>query len=315
MELSIILPYYNHANKLYRLLRTLPIDKKEVEVIVVNDHSNLNNEIYEKIKKKYEANNVIFMDNDINKKGAGSAVNKALKHAKGKWITLVGADDYFLKNNWTVLSKYFDCDVDTIFFTPISVEEYTTKLSDRHSSYKKIIYNYKDEQNRINELYLRYGFHSACSRLIKRKFIEKYNLRFAETHVANDVKFSIRLGHYMKNFIVTKEVFYCITKDKGSLTTTVTDENFITRLKINLQKYKFLRKYLSEKELELFEPNGIPILVTAIQTKMKLNTIQTIFALFKKNKINIFKIKRNYINIRKMIDYVNRLKQIKKFRD
>lgn len=87
MDLSIIIPTYNRNENLIRLLQVLqPQITNEVEVIVVDDHSD--NEL-----KLDFPNWLKYIRLEENSGGASIPRNKGLDIAKGEYITFIDSDD------------------------------------------------------------------------------------------------------------------------------------------------------------------------------------------------------------------------------
>ena len=115
--LSIIVPTYNMEQYLDRDLKSLIIEDKELmmslEVLVVNDGS--------KDKSSTIAHNYETLYPDtfrvIDKENGnyGSCINRGLKEAKGKYIRIMDADDWYDTRNFEIyLRKLYDIDVDKI---------------------------------------------------------------------------------------------------------------------------------------------------------------------------------------------------------
>src|SRR5699024_8599309 len=92
INLSIIIPHYNSINTLQYLLESIP-NYKDIEVIVIDDHSNAESkkELIEIGKKK--STNIKFLNNEPHKIGAGACRNIGLDKASGKWLLFADADD------------------------------------------------------------------------------------------------------------------------------------------------------------------------------------------------------------------------------
>ncbi len=311
MELSIIVPYYNQVSKLHRLLKSIP-SSNGVEVLVIDDHSSENIEKYQALKKHFSNKGVTFLQNDENKKGAGSARNVGLRYAKGKWILFADADDFFLKSSWDNLYKYFNSDNEVIFFAPISMEEDTKSQSTRHLKYRKLILDYLKSPIKENQVYLRYQFSAPWSKLIKKDFLDYHKIQFDETMVSNDIMFSTKVGYYMNKFDICKQPIYCITKDKGSLTTTLTDTAFITRMEVLGDYYNFLEPKLTKKELRLAEPLVIPILISAVKGGISQKAILKGINILKQNNIKILRLKKQYFEIANIKHFISYFGNIKK---
>ncbi|NCU28638.1 MAG: glycosyltransferase family 2 protein, partial [Candidatus Moranbacteria bacterium] len=89
--LSIIIPHWQNASDLERLLASIPT-KKGYEIIVVDDYSDDN--CFKKVVELHESYNFTLLKNN-GKKSAGTCRNIGLSHATGKWILFADADDFF----------------------------------------------------------------------------------------------------------------------------------------------------------------------------------------------------------------------------
>lgn len=94
--LSIIIPVYNAEQYLEECLDSiLNINRKDIEIIIINDGSKDNSA---EILKKYENEKMISI---IHKENEGVAVarNMGIEKARGQYITFVDADDLIIHEN------------------------------------------------------------------------------------------------------------------------------------------------------------------------------------------------------------------------
>lgn len=97
--ISIIIPTYNRIDKLKRLLEQLNNQMKDnVEVIVVDDHSDI------KLDIEYKWLKYIYLEE--NSGGASVPRNIGLDNAKGKYVAFIDSDDS-IKPNYleTIINK------------------------------------------------------------------------------------------------------------------------------------------------------------------------------------------------------------------
>src|SRR5699024_10237892 len=220
-----------------------------IETIVIDDNSNkLEYSHFKRLREQKRYNNVTFLENDTNIKGAGACRNIGLSHARGKWILFADDDDYFAEKLNVSIEEYMNSDYDIVYFTPTSIQEDTNKLSIRHEPYEDLINSYLSN-NKDSELFLRYKFYVPWSKLIRKELIDQHNIRFDEIIASNDVMFSTKIGYYAKKITVTKSIIYCVTRSKGSLTTTKSREIFQARFKAFVNQYNFLNKKIDKNEI------------------------------------------------------------------
>ncbi len=110
MEISVIITNYNYAKYLPRAIRSLvsqSYNKEEYEIIVIDDCSSDNSkEIIELFGDRIRP---ILNDKNL---GLATSCNEAIRHALGKYVIRVDADDYvatdFLKVHHLFLSNNKD---------------------------------------------------------------------------------------------------------------------------------------------------------------------------------------------------------------
>lgn len=313
INLSIIIPHFNSVSSLDNLLQTIP-NLKDIQVIIIDDNSDEKyKEELVKLKMKYSQRNIEFYNNDSKIKGAGACRNIGLKQASGKWLIFADADDYFLEDSFEVLKYYFTSNYDVVFFKPTSIEIDTGKLADRHQAYARLIDNYLNNKSLSTEIALRYSFHVPWSKLINANLVNKNNIYFDEVIASNDLMFSAKLGHCMKNFKVSKEIIYCVTRSRGSLTTTISHDVFDARLNVYIRYYNFLKNNLSKDKFKRLNVSGKSILIQSID--LGVRKVFDVYLKLKRNKVHLIDIK-NFNPIRvvnRVFDIYYKKKKIKKY--
>ena len=251
---SVIIPHYNSPVLLRKLLLSIP-KREEIQIIVVDDNSTKETEVYEACMKEF-GEEITFLKTTSGQKGAGSSRNIGLKAAKGTWLLFADADDFFLDTLWDILVKYVDKEADMIFFIPTSIHLETGQESDRHRYSRALIEDYLEKQDAKSKAVLQYGFDSPWSKLIRRKIVEENQIVFDTTKVANDVMFSARCAVCAKEIMASRDTFYCITRGTGTLATTGGEENFDIRRAVWEDKYQYLKEKLSKEEWNALDMRG-----------------------------------------------------------
>ncbi len=286
--LSIIIPHYNSSDLLEKLLSTIPKDKN-IEVIVVDDKSEDKHINYiQTMKNSKKYTDFILLKNETSKKGAGVARNIGLKKANGEWVLFADSDDYFTDIFYESISKYFESNNEVVFFKPTSIYIDTEEMADRHVVVVNVLNSYVSDKNKESELNLRYNFFPPWSKLIKKDFLDKNKIDFDEVIVANDVKFSTKVGYFMKNFEVSNSIIYVITRNHGSLTTIMSEEVFDIRFKTIVNYHNFLKSKLPKDHFELLNLSRFGR--THIIKSMKYGIIKLfkVMAELKKNNFKFF---------------------------
>ena len=175
MKISIITPAYNPGPLILETFRSLKNQTyQNFEWIIVNDCSNDENEyLFNKIKN--EANfHVIIITNKINYKQARSK-NIGLKHANGKFIKFLDADDLIdinhLENQYNLLKKYGHKN-HAVFSPTINFWEKKDKRIEKlNSSYRNVGMNSFDQI----KYFLVFPFFSHCGCLFLKQDIVDVN--------------------------------------------------------------------------------------------------------------------------------------------
>ena len=239
-----------------------------------------------------------FLKNTSTNKGAGAARNIGLQHAKGKWILFADADDYFMPKAFQELEQYYSNKEDVIFFQTTSVYLNTNTPTNRHIHTQNIVQNHTNSSSLKTELALRYKYYSPCSKLIQKTIIDTYEIRFQEIPASNDVLFSTKVGHAMNSYIISDVVLYCITEREGSLTTTISKENFDSRLYAHICFFNYLKENLDKKKLTMLNISLIAFLYSAIRYKLGFKRIISVFKTALETKIPLFP--RDILNPRRI---------------
>lgn len=236
-DFTVIIPHYKSFATLDRLLSTIPPDRPEVQVIVVDDNSQ-DQAAVERLRGKYPG--ALFLPNRNGAKGAGAARNEALLHARGKWLLFADADDYFLPGAFDIVTSHVNSDADIVYFTPASVLVGTSTPGRRHLRYEKLVKVYLDDQEPL----IRYRFSVPWSKMIRRKLVSDHNIRFSEVLASNDVMFSLVTGHFAQGIAASRDTIYCVTEGGKSLTTNTSEAVFESRFNVALEYSRFLAQHV-----------------------------------------------------------------------
>lgn len=238
---SIIIPHYNIPDLLSRCLRSIP-QRDDIQVIVVDDCSP-DAESYPDRIPELSRSNVELYSTPMGG-SAGRARNVGLEHARGRWLTFVDADDLLVENAFDLLDPLLDRPEDIIYFRSKAVmSDDLDKPSDRN----QFVYHFNHYFSTADDRTLRYEFDPLWGKLIKRSFVENFNIRFDEVRYSNDTFFSAAIGVYADKIFVSRDVLYIVTERSGSLTSN----KMPTNEEWNIRYHAALRVQ------ELFDKNHI----------------------------------------------------------
>jgi glycosyltransferase involved in cell wall biosynthesis len=217
LKLSIIIPAYNVQGWIGQCLDSMiPLNNKEIEIIVINDGSTDDTvAVVEGYKNKFEHLIIYHQENG----GASAARNLGLTKATGKYILFCDSDDYIDADEFIkFMEETIRLDVDfsigngknlqgekivgvlkkTIFLKALPV-------LDGPSFY--LLANDKKE-----------FFISICTRMYKRDFFIKNNLTFLTGFIHEDEEFAPKAFCLAQKVIYLDSYFYIRRHRLGSVT-------------------------------------------------------------------------------------------------
>lgn len=285
INLSIIIPHYNSTELLQALIASVP-EREDVEILLIDDNSTEHPKRLMDIVGTRPKQIRLFY-NEPGKNSAGACRNIGLEHAAGKWLLFADADDYFMPGFYEKAAAYFESDFDLVWFIPTSWNLSENKLDRRHVRYENLVREYLENKGEREEIRLRYLQESPWSKLIRRQSVEDNAIRFETTMVANDIMFSARIGYAAGKVGVSEEVIYCVTKQKGTLTTGVNPHKLYERVEVFLRKYRFLKERLSRKQWKTLDLLGRPYLKLAKNYGLNKMQICRLYFYLLKNGVRI----------------------------
>lgn len=196
MHFSIIIPTYNRAFLLQKLLTTLVAQTYlNFEVIIVDDGGNDDSEL---IVKGFNDQRFRYFKKENG--GVSSARNFGLLHAKGEYINFFDSDDLAYPNHLQEAYNFFisNQNANVIIF------DYEWGNIDK-SKYKIITNKYKD----LNSAIIKENFISTNSIFIKKTSADK--LRFNEKlTISEDWEFWLKLSFFNKFYAVNTVTTYIV---------------------------------------------------------------------------------------------------------
>lgn len=238
LNFSVIIPHRNTPSLLERLIDSIPM-REDLEIIVVDDHSDPDVVDYDHFTCK-ERRNMIIVSN-IDSPGAGHARNFAFPLAKGRWILFADSDDFYNAGFNDFLDEYVNNDADIIYFNANSVDAETYEESNRADHLQEFISNYQKDPKR-GEIVMRYMFTEPWGKLIKRNLIEDFSIRFDDTSIHEDVKFACLVGHHASKVLIDSRQLYCVTSRTDSLSRTINHQKYLDEFLVFARWRNFLKK-------------------------------------------------------------------------
>ena len=247
INFSIIIPHRNIPALLERLINSIPA-RNDLEIIVVDDCSDAN--AIDQLRSIERHNLTLVLNQECH--GAGYARNCALPLTKGEWVLFADSDDYFNSGFNDFLNEYTDSDADIIYFNANSVDTDTYKPSNRVDHLHEFIEEYHKDKNK-GELIMRYLFTEPWCKMVKREIIESHHIKFEETSIRNDVRYSYLVGHYAAKIIVDDRQLYCVTTRQNSVSRGKGHQAALDELKVFVGWKKFFIDHQIPLDLPKFD--------------------------------------------------------------
>lgn len=250
-KVSVIIPVYNVAQYLPQCIESVP---KDAEIICINDGSTDNSL---EVLQSYEHIKIIDKANQ----GSGVARNEGLKAATGEYVFFLDGDDWLVEGALEKMTAAADKDnLDMLVFGGWSCDG--QKCRHGGYSYKKIPKFYPGHvfcAAEVEDEIFKFPS-TAWTKLYRREFLLKNNIKFQEIKVGQDQLFFFHSMITAQKIAVLPENLYCYRKNRtGSAMTGKKKKDFspiyvfygieeLLRGLGRLEEYKgiFVNKYFSK---------------------------------------------------------------------
>ncbi len=217
---TVIIPTFNGSTGLKNAIQSIinqSIGFKNIELIIVDDAStdNITKKIILKYKSQYP-NNIkpIFLDK--NSGYPGKSRNIGVEHSTSDYIIFLDDDDIYLENGietlYQAINQYNSDLIIANSYTHIK-GEYFINIK----NLKENIININPTKNQKNFDILAKNV-CSWSKIHKKKFIQKYNIKHLENHYSEDVYFYLDiLKNSKKITILPQDIVYVYNENKNSI--------------------------------------------------------------------------------------------------
>lgn len=222
IKISVIVPVYNMEKYIEQCIKSvINQTKKEIEIICINDGSTDSSEnILRKLSEEDDRIRILYNKDSL---GVAEARNKGIVEAKGEFLSILDADDFFendmLENAYNMAIK---CEADICIFK--------TKSFDGNKI--EILKTIKDEwidckegfsPIELNDRLFSLGPLWAWDKLFKRDLIIENDITFQNIRSTNDAKF-VSLALVASNKICICDNAYAIHRMNRKSSLSVTRE-------------------------------------------------------------------------------------------
>ena len=234
---SVIIPHYNDVARLERLVLSIPIERDDVQAIVIDDCSP-NQASLESLKAKFPN---LFWRSTPENRGAGAARNIGIDAAMGDLLVFADSDDEFLPGAFEVFDEEIKLDDDLTYFLADAVQEVNAEPSNRADAINQLCFDYLREQSSASEERLRVRHVNPYPKIYRRQFILEQGLRYQESMVSNDVAFNVMAGVKAERLTVIPRPVYRIYRRADSLTDLGSSKLFLERVKVKADLASWLK--------------------------------------------------------------------------
>ncbi|RZI60117.1 MAG: glycosyltransferase family 2 protein [Pseudomonas sp.] len=252
---TVVIPHYNSAGKLARLVASIP-QRMDIQIVVVDDLSeSAEADAVRSNEALIERAQVLFPRRKLT---AGGARNVGLGEAKGTWILFADADDFFEPGAFDVLDREISESkgaFDVFYFKVQGFREAGMEPSDRGLRWNRIL----DRYGRFS----RFDHVVPWAKLVRHQLIKDHGITFEEVRYSNDLMYSARLAFASDAVRIIDAVLYNLEEGDGGLTSHKSQEDSFLRREVQLRhetllferlpeefvaehRYVFYRKYLRD---------------------------------------------------------------------
>lgn len=237
---TVIIPHKNCSDLLQRCLDSIPY-REDIQVIVVDDNSDASKVDFDRFPGLDKPNVEVYFTKEG--KGAGYARNVGLKHARGKWLLFVDADDFLAPDVLAKIDPFVNSQADVVYFRlaeekdldilPVELRGIVDVV--RGKAYSLIV----DAHNKT----LAVDHYIPVGKIVCRDCVERNHIRFDEIPCSNDVMFFTRLAMHVRTVEVSDSCIYYISAPTSrNLTARKDFESGKTRLHVCLERNRLLQE-------------------------------------------------------------------------
>lgn len=301
---SIIVPCYNVEDYVVNCVEKLLKQTYEnIEILLIEDGSQDNTlKKCQLLEEKYEKVH-LFTHNKVNQNGdminrqeasrnlgQEASRNLGLEASKGDWICFVDADDWIEDDTLELIyNTVKNRNVDFVLFGLRSIYE----KNDKNQIYLPNMEDggYRTEQV-VNEFFENISWNIvSCvgTKIYKREFIEKYNLRFEKKYKYNeDGAFAISAFFYAECISIISAAKYYYLQRQGSIMHSYRENAFTTLSNVDDFLVDLLKKYnVYEKKKKYVYERKVNMVLTILYDEVMYKSRGDYCKLFKEFKSNI----------------------------
>lgn len=248
IDLSIIVPVFNVEGYLKRALDSILKQSSSIkyEILLIDDGSTDQSGA---ICDEYQDNYSNIFVKHIENNGVSEARNLGISLSRGKYLYFMDPDDFLTDDFFEQIYPNLNGKWDVLCFGYNEIKENNnTILSCRSHSYQHLGLLKKEEfRNDFIDLFKTDMMYNVWSRIYKKEFILKNNIKFPSRPIGEDTLFNFQVYQHLDNILFIDSTLYnYIAGRSGSALTSFHPR----RIEIQLDELQELHKLLEQFQLE-----------------------------------------------------------------
>lgn len=231
---SIVSPCYNVSKKIQPYLKSL-LDQtyRPLEVVLVDDGSTDNTlQILKSFQKKYDTNDFRIKCISQENKGPGGAVNTAIKHCSGEYLTWPDSDDWLANDSIKERIEFLESHPEYAIVTSnAAVYDSSDRLHPQNLLVEEVTKDIRSEDQFELTLHYRSIFCPGCHMVRMRDFLEAIPDReIYESRFGQNFQMLLPIYYHRKRYFLNKPLYNYVIYS-NSLSHNISD------LKTQLEHY------------------------------------------------------------------------------
>lgn len=277
-KISVIIPIYNVESFIDQAVNSVlaqTIGINAIEILLIDDCStDSSGDIAKKYSQIYD--NIKYYRLEKNSKMAGKPRNIGINLAKGKYIMFLDPDDFYIPNACELM--YNSIESQNVNFVTSNLRDVDSDGNDlnrihidikKYPSQKINLDNARQATNVLK--------HYCPSKIIRRDFLIKNDIKFLEGVPAEDAYFTSKM------FLISKEAYYLETpivcyrrRTKGNLSETnnLNEHFFSGMIKANKEIYNLFKEFKEYKYYKYYYIDTMKYLLRQLILSDKLSLEQ-----------------------------------------
>ena len=202
-DLSIIIPVYNCADSLGRLLESLVGQKQDAVGIIVVDDGSTDDSLH--VARQYEQQGVTVLHQENG--GVGAARNAGLAQCDARYVWFVDADDEVEDGAIETITAWigiYSCDCYYFGFRKIS----GTHVEAVTNAETMMLRSYKESAEHFDDLFCHNLLNPLWNKVFRKDVIDERRLQFSNLKAGEDAIFVLDFLRYADSMYVATDVLY-----------------------------------------------------------------------------------------------------------